>query len=127
MPHPTAVTEGFWAAAREHRLVLAHCGTCGSLHFYPRPTCPSCGSSDLGWSDAAGTGTIHALTVARRPTHPKLAERVPYVVAIVALDEGPHLTTEIVGVDPEAVSVGDRVVVEFEDHPDVTVPVFRAA
>ena len=87
MPYPAAVSEPFWAAARRHELVVQQCTACDALAFYPRSTCPSCGSAELDWRPVSGNGTLHSLTVARRATHPKLADRVPYVIAVVlALD-----------------------------------------
>jgi hypothetical protein len=68
---------------------------------------------------------VYTFTVARRATHRKLADRVPYVIAVVELDEGPRLTSTVVGVDPEQVAIGGRVLVDFEDHDEVSVPVFR--
>ena len=125
LPRPSSVTRPFWDAARRHELVLQWCATCAEHVFYPRSTCPRCGSGALTWRRSAGLGTIHTFTVARRATHRAFADRVPYVIAIVELEEGPHLTTEIVGVDPDAVRIGARVAVEFEDHDEVSVPVFR--
>lgn len=125
LPRPSPATQPFWDAARRHEFVLQWCERCRSFVFYPRSTCPRCGAARLSWRTATGTGAIHTFTVARRPTHRAFADRVPYVIAIVELDEGPRLTTEVVGVDPRDVRIGTRVMVEFEDHDDVSVPVFR--
>lgn len=125
LPYPSPVARPFWDATRRHELVMQWCDTCRYHVFYPRATCPRCGRTELSWRSVSGSGRIYTYTVARRATHRAFAERVPYVVAIVELDEGPHLTTEIVGTDPNTVKIGARVIVEFEDHADISVPVFR--
>ena len=125
MPYPAAVSEPFWAAARRHELVVQQCTACDALAFYPRSTCPSCGSAELDWRPVSGNGTLHSLTVARRATHPKLADRVPYVIAVVELDEGPRLTSTVVDCDPDALRIGQRLAVGFEDHAEISLPVFR--
>ena len=82
----------------------------------------------MSWERASGRGTIHTFTVARRPPHAGFADLVPLVVAIVELDEGPWLTTNIVGCEPEVVSIGMAVEVDFEDLDDesaTVLPVFR--
>jgi hypothetical protein len=82
----------------------------------------------LTWKSTAGTGTIFSMTVARRPTHPGLADRTPYVIAIVELDEGPRLTTNIVDCPIEDVHIGMQVRVDFEellDESQTFLPVFK--
>jgi uncharacterized OB-fold protein len=74
----------------------------------------------------SGRGTLYTFTVARRATHPKLAARVPYVIAVVELDEGPRLTSTVVDSDPDKLVIGQRLVVGFEDHEEISLPVFRA-
>lgn len=127
MPYPGPVSEPFWAACRRHELVVQYCAACGGFAFYPRSTCPSCGSAALTWRPVSGRGSLHTFTVARRATHPKLADRVPYVIAIVELDEGPRLTSTVVDVDPDTLRIGQRLVVDFEDHEEISLPVFRCA
>ncbi len=115
LPRPTALSAPFWEAARRHELRIQRCRSCREHVFYPRYNCPHCGSRELDWVTASGRGTVYTFTVARRPTHPAFADRVPYVIAIVELDEGPRLTTNIVGCDPGAVRIGMRVRATFED------------
>jgi hypothetical protein len=127
LPHPTPVTEPFWSACRRHELVAQGCAVCDAVQFYPRSTCTTCGSTELAWRALRGSGSVYTFTVARRATHRRLAERVPYVIAVVELDEGPHLTSTVVDIQPEELKIGQRVVVDFEDHDEVSVPVFRVA
>ena len=95
------------------------------LAFYPRSTCPACGCTALAWQPVSGGGSLYTFTLARRPTPPRLSGRIPYVIAVVELDEGPHLTSTVVDVDVDTLRIGDRLNVDFEEHDDITIPVFR--
>ena len=118
-------TRPFWDAAREHRLRLPRCLACGQHHFYPRELCPHCHSDDLEWCDVSGRGEVYSFTIARRPAGPVYADDVPYVIAMIALDEGPRMLTNLVVEDVETVRIGDRVEVRFDDvTPEVTLPKF---
>jgi uncharacterized OB-fold protein len=125
LPRPSALTEPFWDAARSHELRIQHCLDCGHYIFYPRYLCPDCGGDRLEWKRVSGRGTVFTYTVARKPTHPAFADRVPYVIAVVELEEGPKLTTNIVGIDPEDVSIGLPVQVAWEDAGDIVLVDFE--
>ncbi|MGH9137554.1 MAG: Zn-ribbon domain-containing OB-fold protein [Acidimicrobiales bacterium] len=127
VPPANPSTEPYWEAARRHELALQRCDVCGTRPFPPRATCPSCGSRALSWSPVSGRGTVHTFTVAYRAPHPGFADRLPLVVALVDLDEGPRLTTNIVGCAPADVHIGLPVEVAFDnvDGTEVTLPVFR--
>lgn len=119
-------TKPFWDAAREHRLLLPRCRSCSEHHFYPRELCPHCYSDDLEWVDASGKGEVYSYTVARKPAGPAFAADVPYVIAMIRLDEGPRMLTNIVTSDVEGVRIGARVKVSFDDvTPELTLPKFR--
>ena len=125
-PRPTELSSRFWAATTEGRFVIQQCGSCKAATFYPKLNCPSCGSTDLADLDASGRGTLFTYTIARRPTHGAFAEAGPYVIAIVELDEGPHVTTNLIECDPEDVTIGMAVEVTFADEVDgVALPLFR--
>ncbi len=125
-PRPTDLTADFWAATGEGRFLIQRCGQCNEAIFYPRVNCPQCGSRDLRNEDASGAGTVYTYTISRRPTHRAFAEAGPYVIAIVELAEGPHVTTNIVDVDPDDVHVGMKVEVTFAPDVDgVALPLFR--
>ena len=114
----------YWNALQQRRLILKSCGDCGKPHFYPRELCPHCHSDQLTWIDAIGTGTVYSYTICHRPAGPAFASEVPYVVAIVTLDEGPRMMSRI-SCDPELVSIGQRVKVRFERQSDeLTLPMF---
>lgn len=118
----------YWSALKERRLILKRCRDCGRHHFYPRALCPHCHSDALVWSDARGTGTIYSYTVARRPAGPAFKGDAPYVIAVVDLDEGARMMTNIVTNDVDSIRIGQRVCVAFEAVTDeVTLPKFRLA
>jgi uncharacterized OB-fold protein len=113
-PTPTAETEQFWAATGEGRLLLARCRSCGHLIWYPRSVCPDCHSFDTEWVEASGRGTVYSFTVSRRGEG-SWREAAPYVIAVVELDEGPRLMTNIVDCDVDNLGIGQPVEVAFAD------------
>lgn len=126
LPAPDESTEPYWAATKEGKLLLKRCGACGRHHFYPRPFCPHCWSEDVDWVEASGRGSVYTFSVVRVNDLPPFGERVPYVTAIVDLDEGPRLMTNIVDCEPEDVSIGMPVEVTFrEQTEDFTLAQFR--
>ena len=128
LPRPSAVSMPFWQAAKRHELHIQRCGSCGAYVFYPREVCAECLSSNLSWVKVSGKGTVYSYTIAQAPTHPAFAEDVPYIVAIVELTEGPHITTNITGCKPDAVRIGMPVIATFDEvTPDMTLVKFRPA
>ena len=118
-------TAPYWKAAKDHMLLLKRCSSCGKAHFYPRELCPHCHSDTVDWIEAKGTGSIYSFTVARRPAGPAFKPDAPYVVAIIELDEGARMMTNIVGCPPDSVKIGQRVSVVFEDVTDeISLPKF---
>jgi uncharacterized OB-fold protein len=104
-------TAPFWAAAREHRLVIQRCEACGRHQFYPRPFCLECLSDRIEWVGASGRATIYSMTTVRVQIAPEFEP--PYRVAVVDLEEGPRLLTTIVGPDCR---IGDPVQVDWRDR-----------
>ncbi len=117
-PVSNADSKPYWAAASERRLVIRKCKSCGELHFMPRHLCPNCWSDQLEWVDAKGGGAVHSYTIVRRASDPSFASRVPYVVALIELDEGPRMMANLLGDNALAVKIGDRVELTFEDRGD---------
>lgn len=125
LPEPDADTEPFWSGAARGRLLLQRCRTCDGMYHYPRGRCPTCWSSDVEWTDAAGTGTIWTYTIVRQNLAKPFRERVPYALAIVELVEGVRMLAVITG-PPIDLAIGRRVRVSFLDEPEgVRVPVFE--
>lgn len=129
IPPVSALTQPYWDAARRQELVVQHCSACDCRPFPPRAHCPACGSAELSWAAVSGKGTIYSYTVAHRPPHPVFAGQCPLAVAIVELEEGPRMISNIVGCDPDGIEVGMAVHVAFEpiDDSDVMLPVFAPA
>ena len=126
LPRRTPVSATFFDAAREGRLRLQRCPRDG-FFFYPRPRCPDCLGDDWQWEDASGRGRVYSFTVDRMGLDPAQRDRLPLVVAIVELEEGPRLTTNVVGCAPEDVKVGMPVEATFEDLGRETLVLFRPA
>lgn len=124
LPTPTTLSRPFWDACRDQRLVVQECSGCTQLRFIPSAFCPRCLCTDHIWVESAGFGRIMTLTVVHRPPTP--AFTAPYVVAVVSLDEGFEMFTNIVGCKPEDVRIGHRVRATFEIlTPEITLPFFR--
>jgi len=117
LPKPTPLTQPFWDAAKQHKLLLPRDSE-GRYFFYPRPIAPGSMDDQLDWGEVEPMGTVYSFTIDRRGTAPAFVEQTPYVIAIVELDAGPHLTTNIVGCDVDDVRVGMRVEAAFEDVSD---------
>jgi uncharacterized protein len=121
-------TRPYWEATRRHELVIQRCADCQGWIWYPQTVCHHCNSWNLGWEPVSGTGSVYSFVVVRHGLHPWFEARLPFVTALVELDDAPgvRLTAEIVGCPPEDVLVGMNVVVSFEDVDDqVTLPQFR--
>ncbi|HMC38825.1 MAG TPA: Zn-ribbon domain-containing OB-fold protein [Acidimicrobiales bacterium] len=116
----------FWDAARDGRFLIARCQECGRAHHYPRPFCPFCWSENVEWEEASGRGTLYTYsTVYVNDMHP-FSEQLPYVAAVVDLEEGPRVMTTIVDCDPAELRVGQDVEVAYRQiAEELTVPVFR--
>lgn len=131
LPVPDQETQPFWDAAREHRLLIKQCNACGKAFFYPRTYCPHCWSADTTWIESEGSGVVYTFTVVHQNDLPPFRDRLPYVTAIVQLDEDVRMTTNIEGCAPEDVRCGMQVVVawreEQRDDETVVLPVFRPA
>jgi len=127
LPKPTAWSQPYWDAASQHRLVIQECRTCEQLHMYPKRFCPTCLGEDLGWRDASGRGEVYSVTVQMAGPPSGFEDRLPYVIAIVRLEEGVQMMSNLVGPDAGDAQCGDPVTVDFEAIGDVTLPVFRLA
>ena len=126
LPNVDDVSKGFWDAAKRHELAAQRCKTCNHLIFYPRPACTKCLSMDLEWVQLTGKGRVYTFTIINQAAIPGFMEDVPYVLAIVQLNEGPRITTNIVECKPEDVKVDMPVTVVFDDvTPEITLVKFK--
>lgn len=129
LPLPDPVSRGFWEGCSRGELRVQRCRACSGLQFYPRAHCTRCASLDVEWVAASGRGTVYSYTVIRRHQAPWWVKELPYLVAIVELEEGPRLLTNLVGVDPAEVRIGRRVQVTFlpTDDEEIRLPAFSPA
>jgi len=123
VPHPDDLSRPYWEAAREGKLLLQRCSSCGEHQFYPRPFCLACRGSELEWIEATGRGRLHTFSVVHRTADRAFAADVPYVFAVVELDEGPRLTVNVVDTALETLECDIPVRVVFTSiGDDTTVP-----
>jgi uncharacterized OB-fold protein len=118
-PRPNEEDREFWEGARRGELRIQHCTTCGKHQHYPRFLCSHCGKQTLEWITASGLATIYSFTVVRQNGVPPFSERLPFVVAVVDLDEdGARMIGALPKLDPEQARVGMRVRAEFRPAND---------
>lgn len=136
VPLPVITDENrpFWEGCRQGRLLLQFCDACRQYQFYPRLYCMHCrangasGASGLRWVEASGRGTLYSYTVIRQNKSAEFRERVPYNVAIIQLEEGPRMMSNIVDAEPEDLRVDAPVLVVFDPvSHEISLPRFRIA
>ena len=128
LPSPDFDTTAWWDATRDGKLLIRRCRACAQASFYPRPFCPHCWSDDVEWEEASGRATLYTWSVVYQNDLPPFPSRVPYVAAVVDLEEGPRMMTNVVDCDFDALTVGMALTVTFREETDaITVPVFRPA
>ncbi len=119
-------SEAFWKAAKQHKLVIQECKECKAKIFYPRKYCPECWSADLRWAEASGKGKVYSFSVMMDQVEPKFVDDLPYVLALVDLEEGIRMMTRIVECNPEEVKMDMDVEVVFNDiTEEFSLPYFR--
>lgn len=125
VPVPTPETAPFWAGTLAGELRIQHCNSCGKYYFYPRPFCRYCQSRDVEWRTVSGAGRLVSYVINYRPL-PPADPAEPQVIALIELDEGPRMLSNIVGVvpEPENLPLDARVRVKFEPRGEQTLPVF---
>jgi uncharacterized protein len=122
VPLPNADSRPFWQACNREELIYQHCQACGRAQFYPRSLCAGCGAGSLEWRKSRGLGTIYTFTVSFRPPNPAFSPDVPYVIALVDLDEGFRMMLNILDCEPEAVRIGLRVKIVYETRGKQKIP-----
>ncbi len=115
----------YWEGLAQGELRIQRCKSCARAVFYPRALCPHCHSDQLEWIVASGKGTIYTYTVAHQGFGPFAAD-VPFVIALVELEEGARMMSRILDAPRERVTIGAAVSVTFEGTgEDLTLPYFR--
>ena len=125
VPQPTPLTRPFWEGTARGELCIQRCLTCRRHYFYPRPVCPNCGSSDVAWVKVSGRATLASYAINYRVA-PQFESSEPQIIALVELEEGVRMATNIVGAaaDPAALQLGMKLRVAFEPRGDQVLPVF---
>ena len=128
VPTPDEASAPFFDGAKRGVLMIQRCSDCGTHLFPLREICEECLGDNLEWVESSGRGTVHTFAVMHQVYHPGLAGDVPYNLTVVELEEGPRMTTNIVGIDNEAIEVGMAVAATFEEVDEgVFIPRFRPA
>lgn len=132
IPPPVSQPESdfYWEKCKAHELWLRRCNACNKAYFYPRDICPECFSRDTDWVQSSGRGTLHTFAIVHRAPTPSFRDKVPFVVAIVEVEDGSRIPTNLVGVEPDPANIkcGMAVEVVFEDLTDnISLPMFRPA
>ena len=130
LPQPEPIARPYWDSLRAGALQLQRCGGCGRFVFYPRVHCPHCGGRDLTWTPASGRGRLHSFCVPQRHPNPAFQADLPYVVALVDLDEGVRMMTTLVEVEPDPARLmplidGPVEIVYDPVTEEITLPRFR--
>ena len=127
LPVPTPETAPYWEGLKQHELRIQRCKDCNQAYFYPRPFCPKCFSWNIEWFTASGKASLHTYEIVHRAA-PAFAADTPYVLAVVQLDEGPRMMTNLVEVEPEPSKLPLDMPLEivYEQVSDeITLPKFR--
>lgn len=112
------VTEPFWDAIENERLVVQYCNGCDEYIHYPRGRCPHCMADDLDYRPASGEATLVSYTTIHRTVHPRYQDDLPYVNAIVELSEGVRMMANLAVDSAEDLSIDMDLVVTFREHDD---------
>jgi uncharacterized protein len=128
VPQPSPETQLFWDGCAAGELRLQRCQQCAAFYFPPRPFCPTCLSSEVEWRKASGRGTLHTYLINHRPAR-GFEDEAPYALAVVQLEEGPRLMSNIVGVanTAENLVLDMDLQVTFESRGEVMLRVFEPA
>lgn len=125
LPTPNPFSAPFWEATKRHQLTLQKCDECKTFRFYPRPRCPQCRSASTTWTHVSGKGTVYSFTIVHRPLTNWFKDKVPLVCAVIELEEGVRMVSNVRDSAPEDVFIGMPVHVQFEDvNDEITLPMF---
>ena len=131
IPIPQPESDFYWEKAKQHELWMRSCNSCGKAYFYPRDISPCCASRDTSWTKASGRATLYTYGIVHRAPHAGFAADAPFVTAIVELEEGPRVPTNIVGIEnptPDNLVIGMPLEVTFENITEtITLPKFKPA
>jgi uncharacterized OB-fold protein len=126
LPVVTDESRPFWEGCRQGKLLLQYCDQCRRYQFYPRLYCMQCGSASLSWIEASGRGVIYSYTIIHQNKSPEFAQDTPYNVAIVQLEEGPRMMSNIVDISPAELCIDLPVTIIFDAVTNsISLPRFK--
>ena len=126
LPQATPETKTYWEGCRQHQLLIQQCSKCSKYQFYPRIICTACMSNNIEWVKASGCGHIVSYTIVRRAISEAYAADVPYVIALIQLDEGPTMMSNVINFEPDKIVIGMPVEVVFDDwSEELSIPMFQ--
>jgi uncharacterized OB-fold protein len=128
IPVPSAEAQPYWDGLRDRKLLMPRCDACGNYWFPPSLLCPHCNATNWTWTSTSGRGRIFSYVVYHRIYHPGFADEVPYAVAVIELDEGPRMVSNVIGIAPDKLACDLRVQVVYQPITDtITLPKFKPA
>ena len=128
LPIVNEETKPYWEHCKKHELRMQKCTACGYTRFPISMVCPRCHSVEAEWTKLSGKGKVYSYIIYRQAYHPAYKDEIPYVVAIIQLDEGPRMESNIIGCNVEDVKIDMPVEVHFDDvTAEVSLPKFRPA
>jgi len=126
----TPEAKPYWDGLKDNKLMLPQCGDCNTPFFYPRIACPHCHSRNVTWIQASGKGKLYSFEIAYRSLNPNFKIEAPYILAMIELEEGPRMMSNLINIEPDPAVVKCDMPVEvvFEkQNDDVTIPLFQPA
>jgi uncharacterized OB-fold protein len=132
-PLPSPITpeaQPYWDGLKENKLMLPKCDDCGKPFFYPRVLCPNCHSRNISWMQASGRGKLYSFQIAHRSLNRAFKVELPCVMAMIELEEGPRVLSNLINIepDPNVVKCDMPVEVVFEkQNDDITLALFQPA
>jgi len=128
IPVPSAEAQPYWDGLRDRKLLMPRCDACGKYWFPPSLLCPHCNATKWTWASTSGHGRIFSYVVYHRVYHPGFADEVPYAVAVLELDEGPRMISNVIGIAPDKLACDMRVEVVYQPITEtITLPKFKPA
>jgi uncharacterized OB-fold protein len=128
LPVKTEENAPYWDSARRHALELQRCGGCGRFRYPVATFCPYCLSDQYEWQPISGKAAVYSFIIVHQRYDPSFADDLPYNVAVVELDEGPRMVTNIVGIPNDQIRIGMPLLITYEDvTEEFTLPKFRPA
>lgn len=128
VPKPDALTQPYWDGVRQRELRIQQCGACGHVWHPPLYRCPQCHGADVKWVAASGKATLYSYTIVHHAAHVAVADRVPYLVALATLAEGPRVVCNLLNCSHSDAGIGMPLQLTFQEiSPGIWLPQFEPA